>query len=57
MPITITPFHHELITLNTLVTEASELFNATPDEVYPIEQAGEEQAQSGESEILNYLDA
>ena len=49
--------YHELITLNTLVTEASELFNATPDEVYPIEQAGEEQAQSGESEILNYLDA
>jgi len=39
-------------TLNSLVKEAAELFNATPDEVYPIEQKGEEIAQDTEEEEL-----
>jgi hypothetical protein len=42
----------ETFTLRTLVDEAAELFNATPDDVYPIEQEGEDIAQDVEEKEL-----
>ena len=49
--------YHGSITLHSLVEEAAELFNATPDEVYSVERIGEEEAQDtgkvGLSEAAN----
>jgi len=44
--------YRETFTLDALVDEASEWFDATPDEVYPIEWEGEEIAQDVQEEEL-----
>ena len=56
---TLSSRYHMEFTLKDLVNEAAELFNATPDDVYPIEQKGEELAEEAvpDEEILKYLDA
>lgn len=48
----LTEQYRERVTLTTLVGEAAELFDATPDEVFPIEQEGEEKAQYEEEKEL-----
>jgi hypothetical protein len=56
---TLTSRYETDFTLSGVVTEAADLFNATPDEVEVIEQKGEDIAEGGdpEAEILKYLDA
>jgi len=51
--------YHDTFTLATLVDEAAEFFDATPDDVGTIEQQGEELAEETdpEEEILKHLDA